>query len=337
VKDLELLQRWGTHLDPPGGMPPPTLRARVLNHQPARMRRHPAVAARIAWSLAAFTALALAVTGSVLATRNPHSAQVPGRGSVAAPPPVTGTRILHNAALVVGQQPVAAPRADQFVFTEGVNTDIRTVNADGKVTSRPGTPQLFQLWNSVDGTRNGLAKARPVAGTGWIRTDTVSACRNGRMPLVGSNGKIIPGRYESMRCQPIPAFLPGLPTAAQAMLTWLYTKGGAGEVPVPDRSVAAFNAAFELIERYYLTPATKAALFEALSRLPGVTVQTDVVDLAGRHGVAVRVPPSTAASPGSSAKVGQLIFDPVTYAFLGTTYFAILRQAIVDSPGQLPS
>jgi hypothetical protein len=149
------------------------------------------------------------------------------------------------------------------------------------------------------------------------------------MPMVGADGRIIAGRYESMRCEAIPAFLPDLPTDADAMLARLNASADAG----PDQVVAAFNAACDLVEAYYLPPATEAALFEALSRLPGVTVQADVADLAGRHGVAVR---ATGSSTGQ-VKEGELIFDPTTYAFLGTDSNAILRRAIVDNPGQLPS
>jgi hypothetical protein len=342
VNGLDLLRRWGTELDPPGTMPPPALRVRILNRQPTRPPRRPAAAPRMAWSLALSAGLAVAVTGGVFWAQDPHSVQAPDPGSASVPATVNGMQILHNAAVVVGQQPVAAPRPDQVLFTEEVSIGIaRIVGSDGTVTTKPGTPQLRQVWNSVDGTRDGLIRGRPVTGAGLSFTDAVPACRGGRMPVVGADGKIIPGRFEPMRCQALPAFLPGLPTDAEAMLNWLYTNGGSGKLSGPDRSVAAFNAAFGLIERYYLTPATKAALFEALSRLPGVTVQTDVVDLAGRHGVAVRVAPSPSspagASPGAQVKAGQLIFDPASYAFLGTTSLAILRQAVVDNPGQQPS
>jgi len=291
VKDLDLLRRWGTQLDPSGTIPPPALRVRVLSRRPALMRR-PVVAPRIAWSLALSAGLALAITGGALWAQDHHGARVPQRGSAPAPATVTGTQALHNAAMVVGQRPVAAPRADQFVFTEKVSVgDGRVVSSDGRVTTEHGVVQVRQVWSSVDGTRDGLIKGRAATGTGWSFTDIVPACRGGRMPLVGTDGMIVPGQFEPMRCQPVPAFLPGLPTDAQAMLAWLYTNGGSARVGAPDRSATAFNAAFDLIERYYLTPAMKAALFEALSRLPGVTVQTDVVDLAGRHGLGVRVTP----------------------------------------------
>jgi hypothetical protein len=42
--------------------------------------------------------------------------------------------------------------------------------------------------------------------------------------------------------------------------------------------------------------------------------------------------------PGPDVRLpaGEFIFDPKTYAFLGTTDSAILREAIVDKPGEMP-
>ena len=50
----------------------------------------------------------------------------------------------------------------------------------------------------------------------------------------------------------------------------------------------------------------RSALYQALTRIPGVTLASNEANLAGQSGVAV-------AYPGQ----GQLIFDPGTGAFIG--------------------
>jgi hypothetical protein len=314
MNDLELLQRWGRHLDPPGETPPPSVRARVLRREPARSRRTP----RIALSLS--LSAALAVTGVVVGF-----AHVPGPD---APPAkdvtVSADQILRNAAVLVARQTEVTPRADQFVFTESVfaGTGL-SIDANGKATQTPAKPQVRQVWESADGTRDGLIKGRSTAEPDWTFTDTIYVCHDGKM------------HGEKMACLTVPHFLPGLPTDADAMLTYLYTRPEA-KAAGADKNVAAFAEGLELFDRYYLTPAVKAAVFEALSHLPGVTMQRDVVDLAGRHGVAVRMTPPTMPGPDVRLPAGEFIFDPKTYAFLGTTDSAILREAIVDKPGEMP-
>ncbi|MEU6207862.1 hypothetical protein ABZ814_30270 [Micromonospora musae] len=93
----------------------------------------------------------------------------------------------------------------------------------------------------------------------------------------------------------------------------------------------------------YVPPRALAALFELLAREPGaVVISGDVVDAAGRHGVAIRM-------PGVIGGAHDLIFDRETHVYLGFRGSVIrggkeslhaaaarLRVAIVDRPGQLP-
>jgi hypothetical protein len=117
---------------------------------------------------------------------------------------------------------------------------------------------------------------------------------------------------------------------------WLYNNSHGQN----QRDEQAFITASDLISVSYLTPQMKAALYEALAKIPGVTIFPDLVDLAGRPGVGVgmgHIVPSHPANGRTTAPAdAAMIFDPTTYAFLGSGHTAQLRQAIVDQPGQQP-
>jgi hypothetical protein len=76
-------------------------------------------------------------------------------------------------------------------------------------------------------------------------------------------------------------------------------------------------------------PKALAALFEAVARIDGLTVEENVQDGAGRTGVGVRW-----SRPGGYA--GTLVFDARTHVFLGTDMSAVIQRGIVDQVGQRP-
>lgn len=311
MNEVDLLRRWGLELEPSDSAPSASVRARVLRRESPRRRRAP----QLAWSIGLSAVLAAAIVAVVVWPSTPRDADAPPNRPDAA---LTADQILRRAAVLVAKQTEAPPRADRFVFTERVFAGSTTGDGtDGK----PDDPQLRQAWDSVDGTRDGLIRGRATTGRDWAFTETVHVCRNGKM------------RGETMPCRTVPQFLPDLPTDATAMLEYLKTRPATKDAPV-DPNVAVFGAGLDLLNGNYLLPATRAAVFEALSRLPGVTVREGVTDLAGRPGVALRGTPSGVAAPGT--KAGELILDPKTYAFLGTNHSAVLRQAVVDAPGELP-
>lgn len=218
-------------------------------------------------------------------------------------------RLLRNAALTAAELPPLAARPDQFVYVESVTAwSMTIVHADGTVTQGTPVPTLRRIWLPVAGTRPGLLRERPRSGGAWNST-----------PLSGY--------------QP-PVYLVQLPTTADGMLAYLY-RNSHGQNP---RDVQAFITAGDLIREAYLPPAALAAVFEAVARIPGVTVVHGVHDAAGRPGVAVGL--------GGRRGRDELIFDAGTYRYLGERELAggqvagqaaQLRVAIVDSAGQVPS
>ncbi|MBO0871465.1 MAG: CU044_5270 family protein, partial [Micromonosporaceae bacterium] len=236
------------------------------------------------------------------------------------------------------------PRPNQFVYTRSrrqAELDKEWApGKDGLPRVVPGVPRLWETWASVDGTRDGLQLVEPSLGYPTL----VQGC-----PPGGS-------------CVPQPAYRPDLPTDSTAMLAYL--RSAALERSKGDPAFAQIFV-YEVITGLlngYLTPSQRGALFEAASRLPGSVVVPDVVDAAGRHGIAVaqsllgyteQPRPGTSPPPPAPVAQNQLIFDPTSYAYLGsrtvsttvvdgkpagtvTEQNAVLQTAIVDRAGQRP-
>ncbi|GIH16632.1 hypothetical protein Raf01_48040 [Rugosimonospora africana] len=328
----------------PSAAPPAAVRVRVLSGGTAPTRRR-ARTPRLAWSLGLSAGLAVVAVGGVVWAQATPGSGTTATGPTSAQPPTSGAQVLREAALALPQSPVV-PRPGQFLYTQDVSS---------QALGAGSVAQRHQVWASVDGSRDGVITIGPATGDGQTQTFAKPACRDGRMPEVGTNGRIIAGKYESLACHPVPAFLASLPTDPAAMLSWLSnpkafagepgsaTATGGKQPAGADQLVVAFNNASDLLSDYYLTAPMESAVFNALAQLPGITVQDNVTDPSGRHGIAVGPSASSTPTPGATpttapqAKFTQLIFDRNSHAFLGTPMFAMVRQAIVDNAGQLPS
>ncbi|ROO51610.1 hypothetical protein EDC02_6494 [Micromonospora sp. Llam0] len=329
VSEMDRLRELGAALAPDAGDAPTAWRSRRLDEPGARtMMRRGGAARRSArrWSLGlaggALAALLVVVTVGPLVRHG-----WPAGGS--APPPGTAeaAEILRTAALVAHEADLPVPRAGQFVFTETVASPINQVQQpDGGFSTAQGPRVLRQTWLSADGTRDGLVRDRPYQQDRAASDElALPAC-----PAV-SSADPVPGRP----CTPQPGFDAGMPDSPAALLDWLRAGvSSAAGPPVASAAAAGggvadalvFQRAGELlVGGRYLTSGQRSALFAALASLPGVTVQQQVRDLANRDGVGVGMTDGT-----------TLIFDATSYAFLGTTNSALLRQATVDEAGDVP-
>lgn len=215
-----------------------------------------------------------------------------------APPKASAAEILQQAADAARTLPDTPPRPDQFVYT-------RTHNSDGSTR---------EAWLSADGTHDGLIKQQgediPLPG-----------CRDGQAMVIKGD-QAIPGAFEPCAAQP--AYQPDLPTDAAGMREYLLG------LPGGDDKVNSLgkNIHFVVAENY-VSPASLAALFEAVSGLDGLTVVPDAKDGAGRPGVGV--------SWTHEGFTVTMVFDRTSHAFLGMSgWEAIVQQAIVDVAGQRP-
>jgi hypothetical protein len=259
------------------------------------------------WSLAATGGLAVALVG-VLAVGGLNDNKPPAGTEV---PGTEASQFLQLAAFAAQDKPALEARPDQFVFIESVTAyGMTELGASGKTTRVPAVPTTRQIWLSVDGTKDGLLREKPRSEPGKPEERSLDGCRNGPA------------------CQP--AFRTDLPTTADAMFNWLY-QNSQGDNPA---DAQAFITVGDLVQEAYLPPASLSALFSAASRIPGVVVDKDAVDVSGRHGIGVKM-------PGGSA---ELIFDSHTYEYIGehqdvaheVNGSARIRLAIVDRAGQLP-
>lgn len=199
---------------------------------------------------------------------------------------------------------------------------------DGTTKMVERDASVTQTWISVDGTRTSTSRQRPHGHrNAWTEMPPIRPC---------ATPNDLPN--EADPCTSQPGFNKSAPGDGPAMRAWLYAiaqrQQGASQSPSPShlaanepRHAAVFENARDLLcGGTYLTARQRAALFEALSSVPGVREVNGVRDAAGRAGVGVGLPESD-----------LLIFDAATYVFLGTRETGVLRQAVVEKPGQLPS
>jgi hypothetical protein len=259
-------------------------------------------------------------------------------------PNTDAARVLQQAALTAMRLPPSSVSPDQFVFLEQVRQDsMDRYDADTRTNTWSKNPQeLVRLWLSADGRSDGLNRSYD---TGTMKPDddrVIAGCRAGHPnPASANRVTIVDPRAPGGACTPAPAYRSDLPTSTDGMVAYLYRNRG--DQSPPDQQ--AFDAVVELVGGSYVPPAALSALFSAAARIPGVTVDRDIVDAVGRHG--------TAVGCTYHGIQDQLIFDSATYAFLGErsvavesvdgltpgwvlSFTAMLRVAIVDEPGQLP-
>jgi hypothetical protein len=328
MNDLKPLEELGRALDAPAATPPGRLRHRVLTEatRPARGRPRPAFP-RFGWRLATVGGLAAALTIGVLASQVvSFDERAPVSTASAA------ERVLAGAADQARHRPALPVRADQFIYVESraASLVVHEGGSEPAVISR----ELRRAWHSADGTRDGLIRTEGGIPSGERR---LPGCQNGTSTVSEK------GKTEQVECSPLPGYRADLPTDPDGMLTYLYRGADGTKNP---RDQEAFTAAADLIQEAYLSPASLAAVFEAVARIPGVRVVGDVTDAAGRAGVAL-------ARDEVQGTRAELIFDRRTNAYLGkhevltrdaygrkagesVNSTAVLTVAVVDRAGQLP-
>ncbi|MBT2415401.1 CU044_5270 family protein [Streptomyces sp. ISL-12] len=251
----------------------------------------------------------------------------------------------RDAAVLLGRIASVAARSDaqtvaedQFVYVKSLQTDAE--GEFGGPITLTGTSHR-EVWMSQ--------KSEPVIDVGLIHQDDsylgIEVGVPDGEPAVGEPAGITRPTY---------AWLASLPTDPDALLQRLSTEitkdQDARDTPAEDRDEAqdAFDAIGGLLGETVMPPKTASALYRAVAKIPGVTEDPDVVDLAGRHGIGVaRVDP----------RIGERttwIFDPATLEYLGTQRVlvkdttlgekgalvgasAVLERAVVDALRERPS
>ncbi|MBT2229223.1 CU044_5270 family protein [Nonomuraea sp. NEAU-A123] len=286
--DLDALRRAWPEPAPPSHETCSAARAALLQEVtaavPRRARRFrlPRAAGRVlavGVLAAAITVVPLVVENVVVDAPRPI---VPGLAMPAANAQV----LLHKAAAAARDRPFTAPRPDQWIYMETRHQGVGNP-APGQVQT-PETPR------------------KPTVDRSWTRADgkVLVTFEGGKMVRSPTGGGMPPTSF---------AKVAALPTDPDALLTWLYgNMGDHGE----KRDVIAYRMLGSLLGNNLVPPAQEAAVYQAMAKIPGVTVNPDAVDVAGR--------PALAVGSIEDGWVGhEILLDRTTYTYLGERAVAI--------------
>jgi hypothetical protein len=299
MDDLKLLEELRRDILPISPAVARSARARLLA---AARRQRPAVRRvgprgglfRVGWRVAIAAALGVVLTVGVTVTRDPgvdpeHPQQ--GRSPAVLPIGVANAAELGDrAAEATAARPDLNPRPHQWIYLETrratrTSTEPFPAVGAGRVTTR--------FWHRID------AKRFAYEYQGRVHQE-----RNYQL------SSVFPVRTF--------AYVRRLPTDPQALLARLYaTYSAGGERPYgrvrlsrEEQHRAVFGLAADLLRDNLVPPGVQAAIYRALPRIPGVQLQRDAVDAAGRHGVAF-------ARVHDGHVRAEIILDPQTYQYLG--------------------
>ena len=242
---------------------------------------------RIAYGGLAIAGLATAVAGVLVL---PRTETVP-QGQM-----LPASQVLELAATAALAQPDVQPRPEQFLYRKAVGPD--------------GKP-LFEIWKSVDGTRDGKVINYEQGDDSF----TLDGC-------VGGSEDNIP--EQGGGCVPDPAYLPKLPSDVDGIRAYLQKRNDQETQDIRSNSTA--KDIWDLSSNHYLRSAQRAALYRAAAEVPGLKVVRGAKDAAGRTGTGI-------AWTYAGGPEMIWIFDAKTHQYLGTPT-ETSTSAIVDKVGE---
>lgn len=287
--ELELLKEWDADAAPFTGPARARARHRLLDamaHTDRRTGTGPS--RRRALRLAAAAVVATAVTGTAVLVGTDGSDEDGARDTGTLRVEIAAATVLNGAATWErGQEkePVA-PRDDQFIYSKRIikETELRT----GRVKT-----YTDEMWDSVDVSKPSLTME--LGREMW------------EQPAEKGGGVWPPRRWSELK---------KLPQEPDQLVMAIVSLGSR-----PDgRSISdlgelerfeAYWLLGELLKNPLLPQGLRPAAYEALALVPGVKTIPGVRDSAGRTGVGI------AHTGRGSYKSKYLIFDPVSYEFLG--------------------
>lgn len=275
--------------------------SQAIQEHPTQSPARPVRSPRLRGRRTAITALVLSAAvaaGVVVAATVSHPATSPAaRYSLAAD-------FLNHAAAAVRTQNAQAPKADQvFYFEQYQVLYFQPGSPLGKVVG-PSNPSLqcLVMWEPsplTDATGVYFGKDRCTRGVPSLPTGF-------RQVFSQATG----------HWYPAPDSLPKTPAALRADLT---TAAGHGAVYWGLPSMPSDQLVFDLTSRLLEAPISgslRAALYEMIAQLPGVSLVQNVTDAVGRHGTGILLHFQSAVHGPSTS---MLIVAPGTYKFLGWT------------------
>ena len=215
------------------------------------------------------------------------------------------------------------PRPHQWVYTK----DVRVEYGSKK-------PWTQEHWIRVDGKKFiNASSERRAGGAPKVRRERMqlppSPCPDNKPAPLSTRIRPAVGLG---RFFPNPSAVPTDPDGLLAAIYQLVEDPECAPIPVgdtvQDRAFLLIDAMLETVQ-----PAeVRAALYQALAKIPGVTVAHGATDAAGRRGVAF-VRAAAIEGPGSSSWLRlEVILDPSTYRYLGARHVVTRDHFIPDTP-----
>ncbi|MEV5606111.1 CU044_5270 family protein [Streptomyces sp. NPDC052299] len=283
-------------------------------------------------------AAGLALGGILFTTLAVTGGDETPRAAATAPVPHRATVLLDRIATVASKSDAVEVADDQYVYVRTLQAENTGAFGGPVKLGRPGEREVWMT-----------QKSGPVIDEGLIHQD------GAYYPItVGVPDGEKPVGYPAGLNRPTYTWLASLPTDPDALLRRLAREITADQdarnTPADERDPDqdAFEAIGELLRETLMPPRTAAALYKAAARIPGVSVDADAVDAAGRHGIGV------ARDNERAGWRTAWIFDAKTLAYLGertylvrdtsmgrkgtvTNTSAVLERAVVDALREKPS
>ncbi|CAL9332047.1 CU044_5270 family protein [Streptomyces sp. enrichment culture] len=287
--ELELLREWDADATPLTGPARAQARHRLLNAMAhADRRTDTGPGRRQALRLAAAAVVATAVTGTavLVGTNGSDEDGAPGTGTLRVE--IAAATVLNGAATWEREQekqPVA-PRGDQFIYSKRIIKE--TEEKTGEVTT-----YTDEMWDSVDVSKPSLTME--LGREMW------------EQPAEKGGGVWPPRKWSELK---------KLPREPEQLVMAIISLGSRpdgrsiGDLDELER-FEAYWLLGELLKNPLLPQGLRPAAYEALALVPGVKTIPGVRDSAGRTGVGI------AHTGRGSHESKYLIFDPVSYEFLG--------------------
>jgi hypothetical protein len=325
-RDLEARFGWATV--PPGSRPDRSHRRGLL-------------------ALAAVGALAAALAAILVIGSGPNAE------------PAAAEVLRRIASVAADTPPEARPGPDQFLYRRTKTLELQSwipgsrQTSMGGVINRPGAltalvPVEREFWMSPEGA----GRSREVLGTlqflsedemrRWEKAGSTLPGHfesNGQDTILGHNVEVLesgggvvdielPQPPKGRELGPNFGFpdVSGLPTEPEALRLAVQNRqaGGSGEDAggKPADVEATILGLWGILQQPIIDPQLRAAAFNALSELPGIGLDRDATDLAGRPGYAISY------LDRQTGLRGEYIFDPTTSAILGERTVLVDPQAI---------
>jgi hypothetical protein len=220
---------------------------------------------------------------------------------------------------------VAEPRPHQWVYDKELRVE--------DLSPKPFTFTLEQ-WRRVDGKKFTFAVSASAK-----RVTHAPKVRKERMVLPPDPQGCPPGQPPRIRPAvglgaffPNPSAVPTDPDGLLAAIYQLVEDPACAPILVGD---TVQDRAFMLIDGMLQTvmpPDVQAALYQALAKIPEVTVVQGATDAAGRRGVAFARAAAIEGTGSSGWLRLEVILDPDTYRYLGARHVVTRDHFIPDTP-----